>query len=107
MDIEFFMLDLGWPLGWRAYVLTDIDYKRFSAQRSDHYEYTHLYLENGTHRYIDKTRDWPYVCRQEPIYDLEVMRRVAGAWAEITAYYIKHGGSFKDIQIKLQQEGVF
>ena len=106
LDIEFLMLDLGKPLGWRAYVMSDIDYKRVSAQRSDDYRDTHLYLDNGTHRYIDKTKDWPYVCRVDPIYDLDVMRHVAGAWCEITAYYIKHGGSFKDIQVKLLEEGV-
>lgn len=32
LDIEFLMLDLGKPLGWRAYVMSDIDYKRVSAQ---------------------------------------------------------------------------
>lgn len=106
LDIEFLLLDLGKPLGWRAYVMSDIDYKRVSAQRSDDYRDTHLYLDNGTHRYIDKTKDWPYVCRVDPIYDLDVMRRVAGAWCKITAYYIKYGGSFKDIQVKLQEDGV-
>ena len=106
LDIEFMLIDLGDDLGWRAYVMTEINYKQHSRFRSNNYTDTHLYLDNNQHRYIDKTKDFPYVCRVDPIYDIEVMRDVAAAWCEITAYYIKHGGDFASIQRLLQKEGV-
>ena len=35
LDIEFLFLDLGQEIGWRTYVLTHINYKQFSKNRSD------------------------------------------------------------------------
>ena len=37
LDIEFLFLDLDPDIGWRGYVLNEIDYKKFSADRSDIY----------------------------------------------------------------------
>ena len=30
LDVEFLFVDLGGSNGWRAYILTDINYKQFS-----------------------------------------------------------------------------
>ena len=98
LDVEFFFLDLGEELGWRAYVLSDINYKRFSSTRSDAYEDTHLFIESDRNRYINPNRDYPYVCWTTVIRDLDTMKTVASTWAEITSYYISHGGTFESIQ---------
>lgn len=105
LDIEFLFLDLGHEIGWRGYVLSNINYKLFSAQRSDAHTDTHLYIDESR-RYIDENKDSPYICWTKPIHDLETMHELAQMWSEITAYYIRYGGDFPDIQRKLVNEGV-
>ena len=34
LDVEFLFVDLGGTNGWRAYILTDINYQMFSSNRS-------------------------------------------------------------------------
>lgn len=106
LDIEFLFIDLGAEIGWRGYVLSEINYKQFSAKRSDVYTDTHLYIEENQHRYIDADKDYPYICWTKPIFDLKTMHELAAMWAEITSYYIRHGGDFASIQKKLKGEGV-
>ncbi len=106
LDIEFLFLDLGGNLGWRGYVLSEIDYKQFSNDRSDIYTDTHLYLDENQHRYIDENKDYPYICWTESIEDIETMRKLAARWSEITAYYIRNGGKFPEIQDLLLKRGV-
>ena len=106
LDIEFLFLDLGNELGWRGYVLNDIDYKAVSQTRSDNYTDTHLYLDSGTNRYVDPDKDYPYICWTKKITSLETMHTLAEMWSEITAYYIKHGGSFEIIERQLRKEGI-
>lgn len=106
LDIEFLFLDLGPPIGWRGYVLSSIDYKQFSTDRSDIYTDTHLYIDENMHRYIDANKDYPYICWTKPIHDLETMHELAVMWSEITAYYIRHGGNFASIQKLLKERGV-
>lgn len=106
LDIEFLFLNLGQTIGWRAYVLSHINYKMFSASRSDVYTDTHLYIDANKHRYIDKGKDYPYICWTKPIHSLETMRALAKMWSEITAYYIRFGGSFPNIQKQLKERGV-
>lgn len=105
LDIEFLFLNLGREIGWRAYVLTDINYKLFSQERSDAHTDTHLYIDE-TRRFIDENKDYPYICWTKPIFDLDTMRDLAQMWSEITAYYIRYGGSFSDIQRVLSEQGV-
>lgn len=106
LDIEFLFLDLGPDIGWRGYVLNEIDYKKFSADRSDIYTDTHLYIDENKHRYIDKNKDYPYICWTKTIHDLKAMRELAVMWSEITAHYIRYGGKFEDIEKKLEEAGV-
>ncbi len=106
LDIEFLFIDLGENIGWRGYVLTDINYKQFSQERSDIYTDTHLYIDENKHRYIDENKDYPYICWTKPIHDLNTMRQLAVMWSEITAYYIQYGGTFEDIESKLEEDGV-
>lgn len=106
LDIEFLFLDLGQELGWRGYVLNNINYKQFSNERSDLYTDTHLYIDENRHRYIDKDKDYPYICWTDTIYDIETMHKLAVRWSEITAYYIRNGGTFPEIQKLLLERGV-
>lgn len=119
LDVEFLFVNLGRPIGWRAYILTDINYKIFSRLRSDNCTIVHRLTENNnemirkinnfvqmsrqTNSYLNNIR---YICWSKAIYDLSDMREVAKTWSEITAYYIRNGGSFGSIQPVLKQRGV-
>ena len=105
LDIEFLFLDFGQGIGWRAYVLSNINYKQFSFERSDAHKDTHLYIDESR-RYIDADKDYPYICWTKPIYSLDTMHELAQMWSEITAYYIRYGGSFETIQHILSEGGV-
>lgn len=119
LDIEFLFVDLGGTIGWRAYILTDINYKMFSWHRSDSCTIIHRLTERdntmitkvynyirSTREYTGKDRPVRYICWSKPIYDLSDMREVAKTWSEITAYYIRRGGSFGSIQPMLKARGV-
>lgn len=106
LTIEFLMLHLGGTKGWRAYILTDINYKRVSTSRSTGWHDTHRFFESSTERYIDVAKSYPYVCWEPAIQELNVLKNVAAVWCEITAYYIRHGGTFPAIQQKLADQGV-
>ena len=105
LDIEFLFLNLGMKIGWRAYVLSDINYKQFSPERSNAYTDVHLSIDISR-RYIDINRDYPYICWTKPIHSLDTMHELAQMWSEITAYYIRYGGRFEEIQRVLSNEGV-
>lgn len=105
LDVEFLLLDLG-TRGWRAYILSDINYTSVSASRSRSILDTHRLSEKSTERRIDPDKSYYYVCWNQTVRDLETMKRICAAWSEITAYYIQHGGSFPAIQKKLTEQGV-
>lgn len=48
LDIEFLFVDLGTSTGWRIYILSDIDYKQFSASRSDSITTIHRLTESNS-----------------------------------------------------------
>lgn len=106
LEVEFLMLHLSPTRGWRAYILTDIDYKSRDRRRPVGLSDTHRHFESSQERYIDADRSYPFVCWNQPIRDLDVMKNVAAVWCEITSYYIRHGGSFQEIQRKLSAKGV-
>lgn len=119
LDIEFLFVNLGGSSGWRAYILTDINYKMFSRSRSDDCTVVHRLTENNSdmnrkiNNFIQMTRQTDntdrtirYICWTKAIHDLSDMREVAKTWSEITAYYIRNGGSFGSIQPILKQRGV-
>lgn len=119
LDVEFLFVDLGASSGWRAYILTDINYKMFSATRSTDCSTIHRLTEGNSdmkqkiNNFIQMTRQTDrtnqiiyYICWSKAIHDLSDMREVAKTWSEITAYYIQNGGSFGSIQPKLKRRGV-
>lgn len=105
LDVEFLLLDLG-SQGWRAYILSDINYTRFNAARSRSILDTHRLSEQASDRRVDPDKSYYYVCWNQPVRDLETMKNICAVWSEITAYYIRNGGSFASIQKKLSEQGV-
>lgn len=119
LDVEFLFVDLGRSSGWRAYILTDINYKRFSITRSTSASIIHRLTESDENmkrkinNFMQMTRQIShsnktihYICWSNTIHNLSDMREVAKTWSEITAYYIRNGGSFGTIQPVLKQRGV-
>lgn len=119
LDIEFLFVDLGTPTGWRVYILSDIDYKQFSASRSDSITTIHRLTESNSDtlrkinafqknkgRTVVDSTPIHYICWKYKIDSLECAREIAKTWSEITAYYIRNGGSFESIQPKLKRKGI-
>lgn len=113
-DIEFLFVNRG-SLGWRAYILSEINYKgrstscgtihRLTESDSEVLRKIRRFLHN-TRPVVNETSPIHYICWSKPVFDLDDMREVAKTWSEITAYYIRHGGSFPDIQQRLKAQGV-
>ena len=119
LDVEVLFVDLGGTNGWRAYILTDINYQMFSSTRSTACSTIHRLTEGNndmkrkiinfmqmTRQMNNADRTIYYICWSNPIHNLSDMREVAKTWSEITAYYIRNGGSFGSIQPKLKRRGV-
>lgn len=119
LDIEFLFVDLGPPKGWRIYILSDIDYKQFSVSRSDSITTIHRLTESNRDmlrkinafqrnkgRTVSDSTPIHYICWKYKIDSLERAREIAKTWSEITAYYIRNGGSFESIQSKLKTKGI-
>ncbi len=116
LDLEFLFVDLG-ELGWRAYILSKIDYKRVSATRGTAFTDIHILTEQdevvaqkirnfiqATKGSVEGFETINYVCWNTVVKDLDKFRNITCAWSEITAYYIQHGGTFPSIQKKLLQK---
>ena len=116
LDIEFLFVDLGAVKGWRAYILSQIDYKGRSTSCATIHYHTELdsAMVSKINQFIYATRTQDrisnhpihYICWTQKITSLESMKTIAKAWSEITAYYIKHGGDFAAIQSTLSQRGI-
>ena len=119
LDIEFLFVDLGEEIGWRIYILSDIDYKQCSASRSDSITTIHRLTEYNSDilkkinafqrnkgRTVSDSTHIRYICWKYKIASLDQAHEIAKTWCEITAYYIKHGGSFETIQPKLKKKGI-
>lgn len=119
LDIEFLFVNLGGSSGWRAYILTDINYHMFSNSRSTNCTDIHR-LTEGNNELQRKVRNFMqntragsysnrtiyYICWSKTIHNLDDIRAVAKTWSEITAHYIRHGGSFGTIQPTLKSRGI-
>lgn len=119
LDIEFLFVDLGTSTGWRIYILSDINYQQFSASRSDSITTIHRLTETNSDilrkinafqrnkgRTASDSTPVHYICWKYKIDSLERAREIAKTWSEITAYYIRNGGSFEAIQPKLKRKGI-
>ena len=109
-DVEFVFMYMGLS-GWRAYIMTDIDYKK----RKDNFAQQHRlvdYDEGHARRcaqiadHYNSGDELNYICWTENVYNLDKMMAIAAAWCEITFYYIRYGGEFPEIQKKLAERGI-
>ncbi len=117
LDIAFLFVEIS-PSNWRAYILTDINYKKFSTSRSDSITDIHRltehdeslqnkirsFIRNNNISYSKMTIH--YICWSSTITSLDSMREVAKTWSEITSNYIRYGGSFQSIQPRLKSKGI-
>ena len=113
LDIAYLLVEVH-PSNWRAYILTDIDYKGRSTSVTTIHRLTESdenmklkirnFIRNNNVPY--RKSDIHYICWSKTVTSLESIREVAKTWSEITAYYIKHGGTFQTIQPILKSQGV-
>lgn len=125
MTVEFLMVNVSEETGWRAYILSEINYKAYSDNRSDGGHQTHRISESdremirkvktfmlmnppfpGTPARVDPERELCYICWTGHIKTKDSIRLLAATWAEISAYYIQFGGSFETIQPVLKRLGM-
>ncbi len=118
LSVEFLFVNLSDTNNWRAYILSHINYGMRSSSHTEVHRLTEsdIYMRELI---SDFKRDHPspnmtlvressieYVCWTAKVDSLDVMMSIASAWVDITAYYIRYGGSFPEIQQKLSREGV-
>ena len=118
LNVEFLFVEDGACHGWRAYILSHISYGIRSSSHVDVHRLTESstnmiglinnFKQNNppTDSSVVRSSDIDYICWTESVYSLEQMMSIASAWTDITAYYIKHGGSFPEIQKQLTRLGV-
>lgn len=114
LRIRFLFIDCGAAEGWRAYIMSYINYRgHSSASAAVHTirEYS-TNMKNALDHYVRNYqpdyggRNYYYLCRTEKVFSLEKMVSIASVWADITSYYVKNGGDYSDIQQKLAREGL-
>ena len=88
LDIDFCFVN-GGSEGWLAYIISNINYRG----RDTSYHATHRnHLDGDTYKSI---------CWNTRVGSLKEMKAIAALWADVTALYIKNGGSFDSIAQKL------
>ncbi len=122
LAVEFLFVDLGGSEGWRAYILSEIDYHRYSAFRSDAQIDVHRLTEKDDYMVclvnrfkmnnppidarLTRSDDVEYLCWTKAVYDIDSLLNIASVWVDITAYYIQNGGTFEQIQKTLSRKGI-
>jgi len=118
LNVEFLFVEDGACHGWRAYILSHISYGIRSSSQTDVHRLTEsnsrmIGLINDFKRNnppldgtLARSSDIDYVCWTESVYSLEQMKSIASVWVDITAHYIRSGGSFSEIQKKLSRQGI-
>lgn len=112
-DIEFLFVETA-PSNWRIYILSNINYGSRSTGATDIHRLVegNDALKNKVRVFIDNNHCSAnpntiyYICWSSTITSIESCRTIAKAWGEITAYYIKHGGSFPSIQRTLADKHI-
>ena len=81
MLMEFYFVDYGENIGWRVYIISDIDY--MGRDESAH----------GTHRNHFDGEFYKCICWQYRIDTLDDAMAIASLWADVTSIYIRLGRS--------------
>lgn len=90
--IDFFILYCDDEIGWRIYIISDIDYKRQNTNG------------HATHRNHFDGDTYKSICWQGRLNTIEEAKAVAALWGDCTAKYIKGGGSFDSIAARLMKQ---
>jgi hypothetical protein len=80
-DIKFWFKNCS-PNGWRAYIMSNIDY---GGRASD---------AHSSHRLYDSTLGLHYICWDRKILTKAQCKTVASQWSDLTINYINNGRRF-------------
>lgn len=89
MNIEFVFMDCGERIGWRVYIISDIEYGEQDASGP------------ATHRNHFPGDTYKCICWTRKINTLDEAKTIAALWSDVTSCYIKNGGSFDSIASSL------
>jgi len=89
MCFDFVFMDCGEAIGWRIYIINNIDYKGRSTSA------------HATHRLHASGETYKYICWAGRIATLEQAKTIASLWADATTLYIRTGESFDKIAKRL------
>ncbi len=89
--IDFFILYCDEQIGWRIYIISNINYKRRDT--------SHII----THRNHCVGETYDYICWTGKLSTLDKAKAVAALWGDCTAEYIKSNKSFDAIASKLMK----
>ena len=111
--IEFLFVNLGEGRGWRAYIISGINFNSLSPI-SNHFLFeSDSAMQNRINNFIRVTRSSNnmnnqirYICWDHIINSLDNIKTIARFWAEINSYYLNYGGDFNKIQEELKAKGV-
>jgi len=91
MRFDFVFMDCGSSIGWRIYIISNIDYK--GRNTSFH----------STHRLHTAGETYHYICWAGRISTLAQAKAVASLWADATTLYIRGNDNFDDIVKRLKE----
>ena len=126
LTVEFLFVRISEEVGWRAYILSVIDYSQYAPNRNTGGHQTHRLVEGDSEmkrkiktfmrvnppfascpRRVDPENGvLNYICWTGRVQSLESIKLLASTWSEITAYYIRFGGTFEVIQPVLKRLGI-
>jgi hypothetical protein len=85
MRFDFVFMDCGPSIGWRVYIINNIDYR--GRNTSAH----------ATHRLHASGETYKYICWLGRINTLEEAKKIVGVWGDVTAIRIRTGEDFDEI----------
>jgi hypothetical protein len=92
MTLDFVFWNCGPEIGWRAYIIGDIDYGNRNASA------------HATHRNHFANDTYECICWSGKVDTFEEMKAIAALWSDATALYVKDGGNFNAIAKRLSNE---
>jgi hypothetical protein len=91
--LDFVFMYCGPEIGWRAYIITEINYGRF-ADTSGH----------ASHRNRFEGDTYPCICWSDRVDTLSEMKAIAALWSDVTAIYMETGETFDSIAKSLSKK---
>lgn len=85
MTMDFVFMDCGEDIGWRVYIINDIDYKNRNTGG------------HATHRNHFEGDTYPCICWSAKINTFDEAKAIASLWADTTDLYVRSAGGFDEI----------